>query len=257
MSLKKTMRTFEWTRKRKINAFMLALFIIIFVFIILAPLNWFLWGAQKIEWTTWGYIPTYTLEGTLYDLPPISYEYIVTFSAIGSFSVNNPIAVDILIRNVSLPNLLDHFQLISFGEAYDYPIKHNADGSINSASILLSYAGKDAYYGNDSYAGRGEVIWMQEGDKYGPVLAPKDIEVTLTIDLVVKYFHDVLYISGISDTLAQTFTETANKLTLTLGSFSIIVLAPVLEAIFVQEETTVQPSQPQTQQPQQHRKKGR
>ena len=40
----------------------------------------------------------------------VSYEFLVNFSAIGSFSVNNPIDIELRIRNVSIPNLLDEYQ---------------------------------------------------------------------------------------------------------------------------------------------------
>lgn len=52
--LKFKIKTFEWTKK-KINAVVFTVFIILFLYTVFAPLNWFLWGAAKIEYPVNGF----------------------------------------------------------------------------------------------------------------------------------------------------------------------------------------------------------
>lgn len=99
-------------------------------------------------------------------------------------------------------------------------------------------------------------MWMQECDVHGPVVAP-NAGIELTTEQVEKTFPFVLSVTGVSDTLTQTNIENTNKITLAVGSFSIIALSSVLEAIFIKEDRVAQQSTPQPQQTKQQHKKGR
>lgn len=94
---------------------------------------------------------------------------------------------------------------------------------------------------------------MQEGESHGPIVAPQSPRIFLTPEAVNSIFPAVLSISSVSDTLTQTYTENTNKLALALGTFSIILIIPILETIFVKEDEVKQQSQPQTKRPQQQR----
>lgn len=228
-----------WTRKKIINIFVFLAFLIVFYYIINMPLDRFLWGASEIKYNAGGAVNGLTYFGSNgYYLPSFSYEYIVNFSAIGSFSVNNPVTVDVIIRNVSLPNLLNYCQVAGFSQAYDYPFSFNNEGSINSSRISLTYVGNDAHYG-DTYRGSGTIIWMQEGIKYGVIISPSE-SINLPMEDIISSFPEIITISGVADTLTQTYTENTNKLAVTIGSFSILILVPILEAIFVKEEKASQ-----------------
>lgn len=254
-NLEKRIRTFEWTRKRKINAVMFAVFIITFLVIIFAPLSWFLWGTTKIQYTDQGTISSAAFVDTSGNLvaPSVGYEYIATFTAIGSFSVNNPITVNIIIRNVSLPNFLNYYSKASFEYALNYPNTLNSDGTINSAAIPLKDAGKDPYLDSEKYTGTGVIIWMRSGDMHGTIVFP-NTDILLSTDALAHY-PIAITITGVSDTLTQTYTENTNKMTLSIGSFSILFLISVVEAIFLKEERTTLKNQAGMQQLQQQHKK--
>jgi hypothetical protein len=249
-SLKQKLRGFEWTRKRRINISITVIFIGFILFIICAPLSWFLWGATIREYTTTGYVgfDAVSVNGERY--PSISYRFIATFSAVGSFSVDNPVTATMTITNVTanppVANLLDYYSVVCLENAKQCPIAHYEDGSDMPALIHLSYAGIDKFTGTKAYRGTAVIEWTQEGVSYGPVVLPEGAVFISTAKLE-KDFLPIITISGISDTLTQGYTESTNKLTLAIGSFSIILLIPILEAIFEREEKTVKETPPPSQ----------
>lgn len=158
------------------------------------------------------------------NLSSVSFDFIITFTALGSFSVDNPITASVTLNSVSLPNFLDVYQVVGFSNAYDWPFKYNAEGSVNSSKIFLQSMG------NDTYKGTGTIVWMLEGDAYGPIVFPENVGISLPTKSVQELPY-VLRISGVSDTLTQTYSESTLKVGLLLSSFSFLILQPVIEAI--------------------------
>jgi hypothetical protein len=216
--------------KKRLNIVLLCGFLIWFIAVFLMPLDWFLWGVPQISWNMGGRFSDFQLLGDKYDTPLVSYSFSINFTAKGSFSLNNPIKIDLILQNVSLPNFLEGYQAVVFSDSFDYPSKkYNPDGSLDNAKIYLKNIG------NDTYQGEGTVIWMSEGPVYGPVVVDLKSTINLPIERV-QQFPNVLTISGVSDTLAQTYTESTLKASVMLSSFSLLILQPVLEAIFLKKE---------------------
>jgi hypothetical protein len=219
-----------WTRKRKVNVFLIGLFIFWFCFVLTLPLNFFLFGIPEISWTTTGNVDGFRLISTSREFPPVSFQYIITFTALGSYSVNNPIKTTVSLTNVSLPNFLEYYQAVGFSNAYDSPFKYNEEGSVNSSSILLESLG------NNNYKGSGTIIWMVEGDEYGPIVFPKNTGGSLPMESIKQSLPYVITISSVSDTLTQTYNESTLKIGLLLASFSPLILQPVIEAIVLKPD---------------------
>ena len=212
------------SRKKTLNLVIIAVFFAWFITVSFMPLEWFI-QVPKLRFTQTQNrsIPISTSQTSFV----ISYETIVTFSAIGSFSVNNPVTVDITIKNANVSNFLAFFQGYIFSYAYSYPLEYEKYGNMKSGEISLSNSG------NGEYRGTGQLIWLQEGSTW---LLPLPYNPPVYSLAQFQQSGDpVVYISGVSDTLATTFSESTAKLAWQLSAFSVIVLQPVLEAILLKE----------------------
>ncbi|MGD0405073.1 MAG: hypothetical protein ABSB10_00265 [Candidatus Bathyarchaeia archaeon] len=163
----------------------------------------------------------------------LSYHMDVTFSAIGSFSVNNPITVTVNITNVNVtnvnsPNLLAYGVGIVFLNAVSYPV----DGSNNEYSgvVFLNDVG------NGEYQGTNQLVWLQDGQTWAVLTTGKPL-----VQIPYSYFtssQPILTISGVSDTLSIIFSQNTAKIAWQLSAFSVIILQPVLEALFLKKQDT-------------------
>lgn len=210
------MATFEWTR-RKIGIIVLISFLAVFITISFIPESWFI-GAPSIT-----YVASFTTDDKMYaDFPAVHFESTTTFTAIGSFSVNNPIHVKVVLKNVNLTNFLSYYNVISFLKGYSVSITFNPDGTILNAIITL----RDA--GNGTYVGEGDVIWLVEGPTYMIEIPNSPLTFQFYVPRAMNE-NPIITISGVSDTVSTHFSEATAKLAWQVGSFSIIVLEPVFE----------------------------
>lgn len=187
------------------------------ILVIFLPLNWFLWGIPEIKWTNYGHISEYQLHGDNVSIPAVGYDYIINFTAIGSFSVNNPIKIHIKLLDVTLPNFLEYYQIVGLSKAYAVPFKYDSNGALESASIELKQTD------SNTYEGEGTVIWMVSEPVYGPIAIPSKSNVHLTGGVIEEIFAYIFTVSGVSNTLAQNYSASNNKLSVLLLLLGIIV----------------------------------
>ena len=150
----------------------------------------------------------------------------LTFSAIGSFSVNNPIHIKVFDFRVNISDFLKYYAGLGFF-GFEYPIKYDSQGLMTYGIVKLT----DNHDG--TYSGEADMIWMDET----PVMivgVPQGISIIRKTSLPAGSVP-ILTIGPVSDTLSVYLTESTSKLAWQLGSFSIIILEPALEAIFLKK----------------------
>jgi len=177
---------------------------------------------------------TVTRAGTVYshvydDTPPISYRFEIECSTNGILSVNNPAHVRVTIREVNITNFLDYFCGVTFTGAYAYPIEQDSGYPMNSVIVYV------AANGDGTYSGESDVVWLQEGSTYMSEVINNPVGHHVPITMY-ENSTTVLNVSSASDTLTMHFTASTTRLTWQIGSFSIIVLQPVFEAILLKDK---------------------
>jgi len=211
----------KWT-KRKIGLIVLFSFLLTFTILLFIPDSRFA-NIQRLTKTQRGVSRSHLYPKVA---PAIQFEYEVTFSAVGAFSVNNPINVKVTLKDLNITNFLDYFCGVSFSDAYAYPLDEE------DVTAVIVYLEDN---GDGTYSGECDVVWLVEGPTHmvETINNPEGYHFTKDI------FEDVdspLLISGVSDTLSIKFTKSTSKLEYQIWSFSILVLQPILEAILLKEE---------------------
>jgi hypothetical protein len=146
-------------------------------------------------------------------------------TTLGILSVNNPVHVKVTVKNVNITNFLDYFCGVTFTNAYPYPTEEERGYPMNSVIIYLNNNG------DGTYSGERDVVWLQEGSSYINEVIKNPVGKHIPITMY-ENSTSVLTVSSASDTLTMHFTASASRLTWQIGSFSIIVLQPIFEAIF-------------------------
>jgi len=212
--------------KRRISLILLSLFIFFFTLFTVLPESFFVNTPELIA----------TQAGTSYshiweNAPAISFRYEVTFKASGSVSVNNPVHVTVRLKQMNISNFLEFYSGVTFSHAYPYPLEYEEKHIMNSVIVELN---KEA---DGTYFGEKEVVWVFEGASYitEVIKNPAGQHIPVT---AYENSTPIITVSGVSDTLTLHFTASANRLTWQIGSFSIIVLQPIMEAIFLKEKKT-------------------
>lgn len=116
---------------------------------------------------------------------------------------------------------------VSFTNAYASPLAENVP-----MSSLIIYLRDN---GDGTYVGESEVVWLVEGATYMAEVINNPIGSHFTLDTFMGA-DSALIISSVSDTLAIQSTQSTARLSWQIGSFSIIVLQPILEAIILKEK---------------------
>lgn len=163
------------------------------------------------------------------DAPAIHFRYEVTFIADGSISVNNPVHVKVKLKELNRTDFLEHYSGVTFSHAYKSPIEYKENRIINSVIIYLNDMGDGTYFGEEM------VVWGFEGPSYMTEVI-KDPTGRHIPSTVYENSTAVVNVSGVADTLALKLTATTNRLAWQIGSFGILVLQPILEAIFLKEK---------------------
>jgi len=241
IKVRKWKDNFKWT-KRKVGFITLTAFLIVFLTISVLPESYFL-GAPPIQ-----YFSEYTnVETQIAPLPSFTFDQHVILTAIGSFSVNNPIHVKIIINNVNVTNLLAYYDAVILYDGYPLTYK------LNSTQITPDQEQiKLAPYPNNPnvYIAEGDVRFLTAGTTY-LLFVPNPAQNIHWTGVVIystmeKNAPPVITITGVSDTLSTHFSESTAKIAWEVGAFGIIILQPVLEAILVREEKpiTIPPQKP-------------
>ena len=217
---------FEWTR-RKIGLIVLVVFLIVFLVISVTPESFFV-GAPPIEFFAVGTVEVnYDLEG----YPSVRFDQDIIFSAIGSFSVNNPIYVKIFISNVNITDFLSYYDSVTFTNGY--PIHIEFDPRYVTPFPMKIKLEQDST--NTAYfIGEGDVVWLIEGPTIS-LLYPKTDQYFNIPYHNLNESQSVITITGVTDTLATHFSQATAKIAWQISSFSIIILQPVFEAILLKK----------------------
>jgi hypothetical protein len=210
----------SWTRKRKIGVIVLILWLAIFLLVSYLPESFFL-GAPSIHYYSDELGNTWQAPGC----PGITYSQALSFSAIGSFSVNNPIDVTVHIFGVNM-------SASDFLSNYPTVIKPNSN-LVLPLALEMNLTVDKAHSG--WFVGKGTVVFSTEGTTWLIPLAKNQPIPTLNMSNFVG-FPSAITITGVSDTLATHFDEATAKIAWQIGTFSIILLEPVLESILLKEK---------------------
>lgn len=211
----------KWT-KRKIGLIVLFSFLLTFTLFSVLPDSWFA-DIPRLTKTQRG-----TYRSNLYPnkAPAVEFECESTFTAVGAFSVNNPINVKLTLKNLNITDFLDYYCGVSFTNAYAHPLNEAV------MSTLIVYLEDN---GDGTYSGESDAVWLVEGHTYlaTTIINPEGTHFT---NDVFENADSPLSISGVSDTLSIKFTQSTSKLEYQIWSVSILVLQPILEAILLKEK---------------------
>jgi hypothetical protein len=223
-------RVNPWSQKRKVNIALLAIWIIWLAVTIAIPSESYgraIFSNTAKDWTQ------------NFDIPPIGgtqevkFTADLTFSTNGLFSPYNLIDMTVQIYNSDTPNLTSIFCCVGFTNAH-YPI--------NSQSVevppTLYQVGEGDYYAS------GRIFFVNQTNSYlllfphsqtGIGCSPCQLTASV-IGQLHAHNSPVLYVGTQSDTLAIQFNQFTVKLAFVLGSFSILLLQPLIESIVLREE---------------------
>lgn len=153
------------------------------------------------------------------------------FTATGSFSAENVIHVKVTVFDSNVTDFTNHISMVAFTGSS--PI---ISGNINiiSGNNLNSVAGVGylnlTQTSSGAYIAEGNLIWYQSIGSHSAWLAPN----TTTFDQ--GYWQQIgqakISISPAADTLAFESNHTILQLTYVLVGFSVVMLQPILEALF-------------------------
>ncbi|MGH2639046.1 MAG: hypothetical protein ACRDF4_07180 [Rhabdochlamydiaceae bacterium] len=207
-------------KKRTKRTIILGFFIIV----------WFL--IVGIGWTIGPYAPEITygfseLDVFNYIQPHVYVFAFFNFTASGSFSINNPINVTMILRYVNDSHFLSDYQCVSFTNGFSNPPKYNpSNGAMEVKCFQLHEINSSTYTAN------GQVKFLQEGNVWY-YIAPSGAGVPSN---AFDSNAPVLYISGVSDTLSTMYNNTVEKLTWVIIAFSAVVFQPILSDIIVGDD---------------------
>ena len=161
------------------------------------------------------------------DGTPFIFSIDLNFSSVGTFSAENPVHVRAVINNVNISDLTAHLGAISFTNAYNVVEKHIA-GDVPAYGFIPLYQSK-----NGEYTAEGDFIWHQSETCYIIPLPPFQGTIkSPNLNNQQLYGSPVLYISPVSDTLSSRSNHVIEQLTYVVVGFSIIMLQPVINALF-------------------------
>jgi hypothetical protein len=118
---------------------------------------------------------------------------------------------------------------VTFSHSYDYPTQYYENSPINASIIYLQKVA------DNIYSGEGDIVWCLAGDTYLTEVIKNPIGHEI-LDNTLENYSSILAVSSMADTLTLQFTQNTAKLSWLIGSFSIIILQPVFEAILVKKD---------------------
>jgi hypothetical protein len=177
----------------------------------------------------------------------VSFSTIMDFTAVGSFSAENPIHAKITVFDANVTDFLDYIGIVSFTGSN--PV--SSGNSINVVSRVGYFNLTQVSAGR--YEADGYLIWYQSINSHSAWLAPN-----------TKFFDQNFWqqkgnakinISPAADTLAFRSSYTMEQLTYVLVGFSVVMLQPILEALFPDKQRIQQTQTSQNQREPHHKGK--
>lgn len=157
-------------------------------------------------------------------LPAVSYDATVSATTTGVFSVGNPIHLQVTISNANVTELTKYYQQIRF---LDHEKFTDREMQLNASP-------------DGGWFAKGDVS-LFEAERVWTFLAPKPPpgkSLILYEDEAnhIRSQEHLLELGPQSDTLALKFNSFAVKVAFIFGTFSILLLAPIFEGIFIREK---------------------
>jgi hypothetical protein len=154
----------------------------------------------------------------------VSFVFLENFSASGSFSAENNIHVKVTIFNSTIANLSDYIGFLYFTNSFNNPL-NIVNGLPIAADLPLNKSG-------DQYVAEGDLIWHESTvtrlsflPHYQGMILTNTTQTELTQP-------PILTISPVSDTLTWESNIVIEKLTWVLIGFTVIMLQPIISALF-------------------------
>jgi hypothetical protein len=175
--------------------------------------------------------------------PPFQCEIQALFTATGAFSVNNPIHVHATLLNVNITNFLDYYFALSFTDAYDTSVVQSQTETPVSGHLNLTASQTSRGMG---YVADGTLVWLCDGPTWPMIIMNPNPSISPVLSSPsVQVGNPILTISSISDTLSIQGSLVEQRLTWILVGFSILMLQPIFEALFVKENPPQEREKPQ------------
>lgn len=241
----------DWTRQRGIGLGLLAVWGVLFILVwLVIPLGWF-YTAPSVEF------PVSLYGGTrLSTYPTVTYYMDVTFKADGSFSVGNPVHVNVVLTRPNNTRFLSSYCCATLTGALNIPPTMgvgNAKNTVFADRIYLTA------YPNGSYIGSADIKFVEAGGQDISLIPPPNLSNPAQIILEPGFKGGIPYpynlskptstivVSDSSATLGIDTTRFVAKISILVGTFSIILLQPVLEAILIPKSSRNQSTETNTQ----------
>lgn len=162
-------------------------------------------------------------------IPPTFVSLFPSFKASGAFSVENPIKITCTLY-ANRSNLLQYYRGIGFlGAEY-------LNGTSQGVLLPLTSGGYDQNAGLYVYQAVGTLKWANQTNVDWFLIPQQQYFTPFLLGPSSNTTSILLRISSFQDTLNTHFNTTNLRLTWVALAFSVIVLQPILEAIFLDEE---------------------
>jgi hypothetical protein len=226
-------RNSKGRKKRRLNLVILVTFLITLFLVIAIPDDTY--GNAFIGTSGSGTnYQSYALQiGTE---PRITYQMSVLLSSIGGLSAGKGIYMEVHVKNISPANWNDTYCCLSIVGSGPFGLPPKVYLAPTSPSLLpnalpftLKYQGNGTYYTDGHfYVTQPTVIWVGFGNPaWNGTQVVLDTRAQLT---------PVANISGtVSDSQSVALTEVTVRIGFIFGSFSILIVQPILERLFIEE----------------------
>lgn len=207
-----------WTAKAKLNAVMFGLWVAAIIASVMIPTQaygHYVFNNTAVTQGKWSqFMSPYR---------SVEYQAVVTASTDGVFSDGNPVNIEVKILNSNITDLTHDYTNVKFMDDEKYtaglPLKPSPDGGWVAQGTVTFH--------------ESEKIWMllspEEPKGKSLVIYPNEAA-------YIKSQDHILKIGSQSDTLALQFNSFAVKVAFIFGTFSILLLAPIFEAIFIRDK---------------------
>lgn len=209
-----------WRTKKRINIIIVIMWAISFgITVYIHPTTYgnYVFNNTEINTEDW----VQFMEG----YPTVSYRAMVTASTGGIFSNANPVHLEIHILNANVTDLTNYYPTVNFID-----LEKSTQGS--EFRLMPSPKGGWTASGDISFF-QAERVWMFLAPETPPNMSLNIFAEEVAFIISQK---EVLRLESASEAVAFQFNSFAVKIAFIFGTFSIFLLAPILENIFVPED---------------------
>ena len=209
----------RWTRRR-INIVMLVAWVIALVITVSIPTEWYARYVFHHKGTIEG-IWSQSVQG----YKPVRYQAHFSFESIGLFSNSNPMDIEIRITTANVTNLVDEYPYVEFldntgkyTKTFSMPLQPSPDGEWTAKGTMTFY--------------EAERIWVF----LAPNVRADNLVVYPSEQNHIRSQGEMVMLGPASDTLSMKLNSFAVKVATILGTFSILLLTPMIESILIRDD---------------------